>query len=79
MMAKAGVNIYFLTFSPRTLSFAVPRDLYPIARDLLDGMVVPVANAEPTPDGKLATYYIFKFSDGLDLAYSVQRPPAEAD
>ncbi len=74
MMAQAGVNIYFLTFSPRTLSFAVPRDVYPIARDLLDGMVVPVTNPQPTPAGKLATYYIFKFSNGLDLAYSVQRP-----
>ena len=74
MMAQANVNIYFLTFSPRTLSFAVPRDVYPIARDLLDGMVVPVTNPEPTPEGKIATYYIFKFSNGQDLAYSVQRP-----
>lgn len=74
MMARAGVNIYLVTFSPTALSFAVPRTLYPIARDLLDGMVVPVEHGEPDADDKLATYYIFKFSQGLDLAYSVQRP-----
>src|SRR5262249_36205619 len=27
---------------------------------------------------KLATYYIFKFSEGLDLAYRVQRPLLKA-
>lgn len=74
MMARAGVNIYLVTFSSTALSFAVPRDLYPIARDLLDGMVVPVDHEAPDGAGKLATYYIFKFSEGLDLAYSVQRP-----
>ncbi len=74
MMARAGVNIYLVTFSPTALSFAIPRTLYPIARDLLDGMVVPVEHDAPGDDGKLATYYIFKFSEGLDLAYSVQRP-----
>jgi aspartate kinase len=74
MMARAGVNIYLVTFSPTALSFAVPRTLYPIARDLLDGMVIPVEHGTPDADDKLATYYIFKFSEGLDLAYSVQRP-----
>lgn len=74
MMARAGVNLFLCTFSPTALSFAVPREKYPIARDLLDGMVVPVEFDEPDAEGKLAAYYIFKFSDGLDLAYSVQRP-----
>lgn len=74
MMARAGVNIYLVTFSPSALQFAVPRDLFPIARDLLDGMVVPISHDGPDADGRVATYYIFKFSDGLDLAYSVQRP-----
>ncbi len=74
MMARANVNIFLVTFSPSALSFAVPRTLFPIARDLLDGMVVPVEYGEKDPSGKLAAYYIFKFSDGLDLAYSVQRP-----
>jgi aspartate kinase len=78
MMAQAGVNIYLIAFTPTSLSFAVPRDLFPIARDLLDGMVVPVDHAKPDADGKLATYYIFKFSDGRDLAYSVQRPLLKA-
>ncbi len=74
MMARAGVNIFLVTFSPKGLSFTVPRTLYPIARDLLDGMVVPIALEEPDSEGKQSVYYIFKFSEGLDLAYSVQRP-----
>lgn len=74
MMARAEVSIYLVTFSPTALSFAVPRDLFPIARDLLDGMIVPIRHSVPDVDGKLATFYIFKFSEGLDLAYSVQRP-----
>ncbi len=74
MMAEAGVNIYFVTFSPTSISFAVPRTLYPIARDLLDGMVVPVRNEAPIAEGKRAVYYIFKYAGGLDLAYRVQRP-----
>jgi len=74
MMARAGINIFLVTFSPTSLSFCVPRTRYPVARDLLDGMVVPVQNAEADASGKPLTYYIFKFSEGLDLAYSVQRP-----
>lgn len=72
LMARAGVNIFLTTFSPTAFSFAVSRDLYPIARDLLDGMVVPVAT---NPEARPASYfYIFKFSEGLDLAYRNQRP-----
>ncbi len=74
MMARAGVSIFLVTFSPNALSFTVPRKLYPIARDLLDGMVVPVPLEAPDSEGKQSAYYIFKFSEGLDLAYSVQRP-----
>jgi aspartate kinase len=72
LMARAGVNIYLVSFSPTALSFAVSREMYPIARDLLDGMIVPVAsdpNRRP-----VSHFYIFKFSEGLDLAYSAQRP-----
>ena len=78
MMARTGINIYLVSFSKNALSFGVPRDLFPIARDLLDGMVVPVEFDEADADGKLAAYYIFKFSEGLDLAYSVQRPLLKA-
>jgi aspartate kinase len=74
MMARAGVSIYLVTFSNRSLSFAVERKVYPIARDLLDGMVVPITFERPDETGRLAAFYIFKFSEGLDLAYSVQRP-----
>ncbi len=74
LMAEAGVNIFLTSFSPTTMAFAVTRDLYATARDLLDGMVVPVGanpNAQPA-----STFYIFKFTeDGQpDLAYRAQRP-----
>jgi len=50
----------------------VNREMYPIARDLLDGMVVPV---ETDQSRRPASHlYIFKFSEGLDLAYRNQRP-----
>ncbi|MDE2126143.1 MAG: aspartate kinase [Armatimonadetes bacterium] len=74
MMSRAGVNIHYVTFGPNALSFGVPRDKFPIARDLLDGMVVPVPYEAPDSSGKVAAFFIFKFSEGLDLAYSVQRP-----
>ncbi len=78
LMAEAGVNIFLTSFSPTTMAFAVTRDLYATARDLLDGMVVPVGanpNAQPA-----STFYIFKFTeDGQpDLAYRAQRPLLKA-
>lgn len=78
MMAQAGVNIYFVTYSPTALSFAVPRERYPVARDLLDGMVIPLEHQTVNAEGKRATYYIFKYQGGLDLAYRVQRPLLKA-
>src|SRR5437588_1608363 len=72
LMARAGVNIFLVTFSATAFSFAVTREMYPIARDLLDGMVVPVAT---DPGHRPSSYfYIFKFLEGLDLAYRNQRP-----
>jgi len=72
LMARGGVNIFLVSFSPNAMSFAVTREMYPIARDLLDGMVVPVGAA---PDARPASrFYIFKFLEGLDLAYRNQRP-----
>lgn len=74
LMAEAGVSIFLTSFSPTTMSFAVTRDMYVVARDLLDGMVVPVGsnpNAQPA-----STFYIFRFQfgDKPDLAYRAQRP-----
>jgi aspartate kinase len=72
LMARAGINIFLVSFSPTALSFAISRDDYHVARDLLDGMIVPVGcdiKSDPA-----STFYIFKFSEGLDLAYSAQRP-----
>src|ERR1044071_2824119 len=72
LMARGGVNIFLVSFSPNALSFAVTREMYPIARDLLDGMVVPVdSNPNSTP---ASYFYIFKFLEGLDLGYPNQRP-----
>ena len=78
MMAKAKVSIFLVTFSPTTLSFCVPRSQYPVAKDLLDGMIVPVALEMPDAEGRTAVYYIFRYLNGLDLAYRVQRPLLEA-
>ncbi len=79
MMARAGVNTFLTTYGDTSFSFAVSRKMYPVARDVLDGMVVPVAT---DPNAKPASHcYIFKFSEGLDLAYRNQRPllqPLEA-
>jgi aspartate kinase len=74
LMAEADVGIFLTSFSPTTMSFAVTRDQYVVARDLLDGMVVPVGsnpNAQPA-----STFYIFRFmfGDKPDLAYRAQRP-----
>ncbi len=74
MMARAEVPIFFNTFGSRSLSFVVERRIYPIARDLLDGMVIPIPSEPKDQDGKLSTFYIFRYDKGQDLAYSVQRP-----
>ena len=72
LMARAGVDIFLVSYSPTALSFAVNRTDYQIARDILDGMIVPVITEQETDH--TATFYIFKFSEGMDLAYSAQRP-----
>jgi aspartate kinase len=41
-MARYGVNLYMLNLSPSSAGFAVPRQQYPIVRDVLDGLVIPV-------------------------------------
>lgn len=72
LMARAGINIFLVSFSATALSFAVNQEDYHRAQDLLDGMVVPVGS-EPEKN-PASFFYIFKFSEGLDLAYSAQRP-----
>ncbi len=79
MLARAGVNIYLVTFSRRALSFAVPRDLYPTVKQLFDGLVVPVGFQQPgeaTSDiaiNKNLKFFIFRFDDGTAPAYLAQR------
>jgi len=71
-MARAGINIFLVTYSSKALSFAVERSAYPVARDILDGMIVPVGLDETARPASY--FYIFKFLEGLDLAYRNQRP-----
>jgi len=40
-MARYGVNLFMLNLSPSSTGFAVPRNQYPIVKDVLDGLVVP--------------------------------------
>lgn len=72
LMSRAGINVFLVSFSENSFAFAVSRENYKVAQDLLDGMVVPV---ETDPEQRPAsTFYIFRFADGLDLAYRSQRP-----
>ena len=41
-LARFNVNLYMVNVSPSGTGFAVPRDQYPIVRDVFDGLVVPV-------------------------------------
>ncbi|HWD38265.1 MAG TPA: aspartate kinase [Fimbriimonas sp.] len=41
-MAKYGVNLFMLNLNPSSTGFAVPRTQYPMVRDVLDGLVIPL-------------------------------------
>ncbi len=41
-LAKHGLNLYMINLSPTGVGFAVPREQYPILRDVFDGLVVPL-------------------------------------
>ncbi len=45
LMAKFGANLFMLNLSPMGTGFAVPRSQYPMVRDVLDGLMVPVEGA----------------------------------
>lgn len=47
-LARFNVNLYMVNVSPSGTGFAVPRDQYPIVRDVFDGLVVPVPNSSST-------------------------------
>lgn len=47
MLARQGVNLFMLNLSAGGTGFAVPRSQYPMVRDLLDGLVMPVRCEEP--------------------------------
>ncbi len=42
LASQHNVNLYMLNISPSGTGFAVPRDQYPVVKDLLDGLVVPL-------------------------------------
>lgn len=45
-MARYDINLFMLNLSPNSTGFAVPRDQYPIVQDVLDGLVIPMGDAE---------------------------------
>ena len=47
-MARYDVNLFMLNISPDSTGFAVPRDQYPIVQDVLDGLVIPMADEART-------------------------------
>ena len=47
-MARYDVNLFMLNISPNSTGFAVPRDQYPIVQDVLDGLVIPMADEART-------------------------------
>ena len=48
LMARNGLNLHLPNLSPESTGFAVPKDQFQILKDLLDGLVVPVASGKVT-------------------------------
>lgn len=44
-MERYGLPLFMLNVSPTSTGFAVPRDRYPVVKDVLDGLVVPVGGS----------------------------------
>src|SRR5207249_599047 len=44
LMAKYGANLFMLNLSPGGTGFAVPRSQFPMVQELLDGLVMPIAD-----------------------------------
>ena len=44
-MERYGLPLFLLNVSPTSTGFAVPRDRYPVVKDVLDGLVVPVGGS----------------------------------
>lgn len=42
LMSENGLNLFMMNMSPSGIGFGVPREQFPIVRELLDGLVVPV-------------------------------------
>lgn len=53
-MARYDINLFMLNVSPDSTGFAVPRDQYPVVQDVLDGLVIPMA------EGDDRTVYLFQ-------------------
>lgn len=58
MMARYGINLFMMNLSPSGIGFAVPRSQYATVQDLLDGIVIPIANPGGGP-----TVYLFQIGE----------------
>jgi len=58
LMARLGVNVYLVSISPDTISFVVTRDNLRKVREILNGLVLPMAFADGC--GRL---YVFDFGE----------------
>lgn len=67
MMARYNLNLHMMTLSPQGIGFAVPRDQFPIALDLLDGLVLPVGRK-----GSDNALYMFQVGDKPSLEAETQ-------
>lgn len=47
MMAQYDLNTYMMNHSPQGFGFALPREQYPTAENMLDGLVLPVQGDPP--------------------------------
>lgn len=63
LLAQAGANLYMLNISPLGVGFAIPRDQFPMLRELFDGLLAP-------SEGGI---YLFRIGKNPSPKASVQR------
>ncbi len=70
MASGHAVNLYMLNLSPSGTGFAVPRPQYPIVRDLLDGLVIPM-------EGEVYIFQIGPASKEVEMQARLLEPLGE--
>lgn len=63
-LARYGISLYMLNLSPTSTGFAVPRDQYPIVKDVFDGLVVPMKSGD--------SQRIYLFQIGMEPSREVE-------